>query len=180
MCTRTEQGEVYAELLAAVESGDAAATRLCLSRGASPRGPRKFFRRVNTPLACAARAGRVEIVALLLEAGADAEGKARGRYPIELASGAGHVDVVALLLEAGVQMHDAVCLAAAYGNLGVLELLLERGAKPQVALKGGLGSQLRMQGRILRRLRDAGGVLEPEIERIVQEGTALGDELDPR
>jgi len=119
-------------------------------------------------------------VALLLEAGADAEGKARGRYPIELASGAGHVDVVALLLEAGVQMHDAVCLAAAYGNLGVLELLLERGAKPQVALKGGLGSQLRMQGRILRRLRDAGGVLEPEIERIVQEGTALGDELDPR
>lgn len=172
---KSDSSDPDAELLAAVTRNDLEAMRRCLERGASPNGRRRFFTRRSTPLQYAVQYADVEIVRLLLVAGADPDHKAPGSYPIEAAARRGHLAMVSVLLGEGAGMRGALLQAAAYGNMEVLELLLARGAKPQSALLGGVSSQLRMHGAILRRLRAAGGVLAPEIERMVNMRAARGD-----
>lgn len=84
--------------------GAGAATRWLLDRGGDP-GVRSLNREANTPLhAALAGAGEAEVVALLLEAGADpAAGAALGVTPLHLAASRGDAAAVDRLLEAGAE-----------------------------------------------------------------------------
>lgn len=95
--------EAFELLLAAVETGDAGAARLALERGADPDGvkPRRLG---GTPvLFVAAQGGDLDVVRVLLDAGAAADAVSGFEWtPLRAAVNEGHADVVALLLERGV------------------------------------------------------------------------------
>ena len=94
---------------------------------------------MNNDLRENAREGHADIVALLLEAGANPQEKSNsGWTPLHWAARNGHTDVVALLLEAGVnpQKKNAsgrtpLHWAAKNGHADIVVLLLEAGANPQ-------------------------------------------------
>ena len=88
------------------------------------------------PLCAAAARDRAEVVAALLGAGADVNGRENGGWTALLwASANGHAETAALLIEAGAGVDDAnddgdtpLSLAARRGALGVVRLLLENSA----------------------------------------------------
>lgn len=81
-------------------------------------------------LRCAAENGHLEIVKLLLEAGADVH--AEDNYALRWAATNGHTEIVRLLLEAGADVHAqnkfALKWTAYKGHTEVVRLLLEAGA----------------------------------------------------
>ena len=123
-------------LLEAVRRGDADAVQTLLEEGADP----NFAQGDGlTALHLAAREGHLDIVDLLIGAGAETGAATRiGDYtPLHLAGGAGHTEVVGALLDAGAEpgavttssgvtpLHLA---AKARGGEGAVRLLLEHGA----------------------------------------------------
>ena len=123
-------------LLDAARRGDADAVRALLEEGADPDLAQGDG---LTALHLAAREGHLEIVDILIGAGAEAGATTRiGDYtPLHLAGGAGHADVVGALLDAGgdpgavttssgvTPLHLA---AEARDGEGAVRLLLEHGA----------------------------------------------------
>jgi ankyrin repeat protein len=95
----------------------------------------------RTPLAYAARYGRVRAVDALIALGADVDAPAnRGRTPLHEASQLGKDDVVRLLLERGAKVDakdergcTALYLAAAAGHAPIVAILAERGADVKAA-----------------------------------------------
>jgi ankyrin repeat protein len=81
-------------------------------------------------LVWAAEEGYSNVVALLLDVGADAH--AMDDYALRVAAEEGHADAVALLLDAGANVHarndQALRFAAEKGHSPVVELLLNAGA----------------------------------------------------
>lgn len=100
-----------------------------------------------TPLIAAANAGSIPIATRLLEAGADVQARRAGYYGstalMEVAA-VGDTVMARLLLEHGADVHrrdtfgdPAINWAAYYGNIGITRLLLERGARWDVASRHG-------------------------------------------
>ena len=93
----------------------------------------------------AARNGHLDIVRLLLEAGADKDAaRQNGSTALHTAAWNGHLDVVRFLLEAGADKDaaaqsggTALHTAAQSGNLDIVRLLLEAGADKDAARKNG-------------------------------------------
>jgi len=75
-----------------------------------------------TALVVAAEAGLVDVVALLIDAGADVGCSANNACPLVRAAGIGHVEIVAVLLRAGASVEDredgcpAIVVAARRGH----------------------------------------------------------------
>ncbi len=99
-----------------------------------------------TPLHCAAQGGRVRIIPLLLQHGAEvnATQASTGCTALHLAAKAGHKDTVAALLEgqAGINIPDRkgrtpLWVACYKGNEEAASLLLERGAMSTLADENG-------------------------------------------
>lgn len=97
-------------LIGAAARGDVVETRLCLRLGVDPNAPSRWgWSRENhgeTPLTAAAQFGRVEVVRLLLDNGADPNLRDRGpelpgETPLSTAAMHGQLDVCRVLLEAG-------------------------------------------------------------------------------
>jgi ankyrin repeat protein len=90
---------------------------------------------ISTPLCAAAEAGDLEIVATLLAAGADiSKSSVNHRHPLIAAVENSHVEVVAALIMAGAEVNttsdtvSALGVAAAKGNVRIVEMLIEAGA----------------------------------------------------
>jgi len=89
----------------------------------------------GAPLRFAAEYGRLSMVQLLLDRGANVH--AQNDIALRLASIDGHAAVVALLLDRGADIHaendDAIRWAALRGQTAVVSLLIDRGADPRAA-----------------------------------------------
>ncbi|GAA3212698.1 ankyrin repeat domain-containing protein [Dactylosporangium siamense] len=128
------------QLRAAVASGDAAGVAAALAAGADPDA--LVDRERWGVLLESARAGRADLVTLLLEAGATVGGVGRyGATPLRVAAGAGHAGVVRLLVAAGASAAEPdrrqsvlghviseVAFQPARALLDTLDVLLELGA----------------------------------------------------
>ncbi|MEU3791911.1 ankyrin repeat domain-containing protein [Streptomyces fructofermentans] len=133
-------------LVRAAESGDAFLVARLLARGARPDVPDAEGR---TPLESAVRKDRADVVRLLVGAGADTARRV-GEYgetsPLCLAAMLGRTGVVGALLDAGVNPdtpdrmgQPALVLAATAtpeGHPATVDLLLDRGAAPEITLRG--------------------------------------------
>jgi ankyrin repeat protein len=123
----------------AAMNGDVEAVRALLQEGADVNAPQGDG---MTALHWAAEAGSVEMVGMLLYAGANVEGVTRlgGYTPLHLASKAGKDRVVARLLEAGADPSaytttgevTPLHFAAASGSASTVEALLDHGADVNV------------------------------------------------
>jgi len=115
------------ELAAAVQAGDAAAVRALLEQGAKPGS----VTRTGDPiLAEAIRSGHVEIVDLLLDAGASPHTTQYGQPVILYATQLGDTLLIATLLEHGANARTPgiATYAAGAGSVAVLEQLRRAGA----------------------------------------------------
>eukprot|EP00947_MAST-08B_sp_MAST-8B-sp1_P003946 g3946.t1 len=146
-------------LFKAVQAGDEDGVKEALQSGADVDKARPIDMRCDgeTSLWIAADKGHDNIVALLLEEGADKDkAAAEDRTPLFAAAMRGHETTVALLLEAGVDT-DKYCevqddcwggmapvhVAARYGHHAVVALLLKHGVdKDQETVSGGWGTVL--------------------------------------
>jgi ankyrin repeat protein len=127
-------------LMWAVESGQVAASRLLISRGASLKAGMRDSG--HTLLTVAAEAGNSDMVKLLLKSGANP--REAGRYGIAPIHCAANPAVAALLLDAGAQLTDGqdfgwapLDSAAADGNLELVKFLVARGADVRARNKRG-------------------------------------------
>lgn len=112
----------------------------------APPAPDGVWRDLAQPLYVAARRGQTQVVARLLERGADvAESAPRGGTALHWAAHNGHLDVARLLITAGAELDapDArghatpLVWALLSGHLEVMELLLRLGADPDARDKAG-------------------------------------------
>ena len=89
----------------------------------------------------------VDVAALLLDSGADVNGKdSDGGMPLHFAAGSGHADLVTLLLDRGADVNGKtnegwtpLHYAADYGHANVAALLLGRGAEVNGKTKDNFG-----------------------------------------
>jgi ankyrin repeat protein len=130
------------EMLAALHAGDADAVRAALVAGANPDGETPFIgpSAMQLPVYIAAQAGRADILALLVEFGADVDRRdKRGARPLDSAAEHGDLGIVRLLVEAGAtpdpreddpEVRRPLVIAADRGSVDIALYLLENGANP--------------------------------------------------
>ena len=129
------QADGTTALLWAVHWNDVETVKLLLRAGAKPAATNRFG---ASPLSEAATSGSAELIAALLDAGADAKAvsTADGETVLMAAARAGNVDAVRILLDRGADVNarerykgqTALMWAAAERHPAVVTLLLERGA----------------------------------------------------
>lgn len=127
----------------AVSGGYAPAAQLLLGRGAAVDAINHTRDPVSagscedfTALSKASEMGRTELVALLLDHGADATGRGDGGWPLLLAMSRGHVEVMQMLLDHGADVNAkgqrGATLLHLTGKPELVKLLLARGANASV------------------------------------------------
>lgn len=143
-------------LMTAARVGTLASVKALLARGA--RVDAKDERRAQTAIMWAAAEGHANVVATLIEMGADFKARlASGFTPFLFAVREGHIDVVQTLLEAGVDVNEPVpvegtrrgyggrmpaagtsplLLAVTNGHFELAAALLDAGADPNASLPG--------------------------------------------
>ena len=89
-----ERGTLNLELWRAATKGDSNSVRNCLQNGADPN---YMGSQGTTPLMEASWEGHMDIVRLLLEAGADVKSRVTGRSAVDFAKARGHRDIVRML-----------------------------------------------------------------------------------
>ena len=136
---RTSLGETALHLLVLGESYDA--IRSILSLGAEAGA---VCSAGNSPLSLAASLGRVEVVRILLNAGAPLAAEGQLEPTLHKAVRSGSVELVRLLLDAGAEINQQaefaeapIHVAAEEGHAAVLELLLARGADARLVSTSG-------------------------------------------
>lgn len=175
-----------AALHGAVATCDVQSVRAALKKGADPNAPRKDDE--ATPLMVAALEGQVEIVAALLGAGADPNGRTQwDETALRNAVVRGHEAAVRTLLASGadpeqrygegsvrsaerntviISLESPMCDAAFCGHLAILEALLAAGADVNGRTASGytplLAAVLGRRYDAAARLEDAGAVRLPE------------------
>jgi ankyrin repeat protein len=170
------------DLLESIGQQDLARVEALLAAGVPVDGSR--WRRLcapeePTPLQAAVRTGAREIVARLLDHGADPNLETRKwMAPLALACQQGDLSIVELLVNRGARvnpMHRTrhptpIETAAWYGHENVVAFLLERGANPDSVFARDIGSLVRISRPILAQLISAGGHAPPEVEALVNQG----------
>ena len=137
---------VHKALVADCDIGDADMAAELIKKGADVDFvvSEKFY--CNTPLAAACWKGHMNVVRLLLDAGADIDRvDARGIRPFLLACLCGHIDVIRLLMAAGADIHRTGALgsSALYWaciwkpDAGIVILLVESGTDINQTNDGG-------------------------------------------
>ena len=135
--------EAETGLQRAAQTGDVVALKAALAAGA----------RVNaaevggpTALLLAAREGQLEVVRLLLKAGASPDGRDSPMTPLAAAAVGGHTPVIQLLLRAGADINAEgrgglapLVLAVRFNRLDAARALLKAGASPRVRDRSGDG-----------------------------------------
>ncbi len=130
------------QLIEAVKSGDVENTRSLLEKGAGSDG---IDEEHLSPLFWASAAGNLEVVDLLLLAGADVNRKVRfGSTALIAAASWGHVAVIKRLIAAGADVNavndrliSALGIAAQRGKPDAVKILLLNGATAGPAVEGG-------------------------------------------
>ena len=108
-----------------------------------PHDPNRTDRYSNSGLWMAADGGHLEVVRLLLEAGADTDAGTHGWTALSMATQNNHFEVVALLIEAKANLEvrtrglTPLRLAASKGHLEIARLLVEAGANKETTESGG-------------------------------------------
>lgn len=118
------------DLAAALQRNDLASVRAALQAnpGLLKQRGGEMPPRSTTVLASAARWGRLEIVQLAVNGGADLEaGGEGGLTPLALAAQNGHKDVVAYLVSKKAHFDGALTAAAGAGKLSTVKQLVEAG-----------------------------------------------------
>ena len=124
--------EKVRDLLQACATGDAASVRALLAAGVSANamdGDRE------TPLMYAAHFNHIEVVQVLLDAGANMEAVSEDYRALHWAAMYGNLDIVRLFLERGAEMNatnrwgqTALLRAASMGHTAIVRILLHYGA----------------------------------------------------
>lgn len=138
-----------ADLLNAIRAKDEVAVKRILSQGRIELEPRNQEFEVKKPLAFAAAYGNVQIVKLLLEAGADINGRvAYGDVPGIKAAEHRNMDIVKLLIEAGADVNAANSYGvsmliglAGQGDLEEVKLALQHGGDINRSFECTIGKQ---------------------------------------
>jgi ankyrin repeat protein len=120
-------------LVAATYAGNAQVVRLLIKNGANVTDQDTFQ---ETALTSASKRGDVELVEMLIEAGADVQ--AGGRWPLDWATEEGNAETVACLLKHGAsdnrdRLNAALVTATMRGPTEAVRLLLEYGADPNAS-----------------------------------------------
>jgi ankyrin repeat protein len=124
-------------LIAATYAGNAEVVRLLIKNGSSVTDQDMFQ---ETALTSASKRGDVELVEMLVEAGADVH--AGGRCPLDWAAEEGNAETIACLLKHGggdnrEHLNAALVTATMRGPCEAVRLLLEGGADPNASLTMG-------------------------------------------
>jgi ankyrin repeat protein len=126
------------QLLDAVRRGDAQGVRAALAAGARPDVRKTTMYNEYNVLALACGNDNVEIVRILLDAGADVNEGGKRAIPIARAAHMGHLEVVKLLLKRGADVNrcapgdkdNALTYAKYSRNLEMIDYLRSVGARP--------------------------------------------------
>lgn len=120
-----------------------------LDQGASPDAADSYG---MTLLMLAAKRGRADLAALLLERGASPERTADGRTALYYAAAGGADAIVRMLLERGMDVNQtdgdgstSLIAAAGFCNASTIEILLDAGADPTVKDRGPFGGSTALQ-----------------------------------
>ena len=123
----------YTALHWAAETKQVAVARVLIENGANVNATHSLD---GTPLHKAAIRGPVEMVELLMKAGADIHARSirNGPTPLHSAAMSGNADIVRMLIKAGSKVDSGkltpLCVAAQRGRLDVIKVLLAAGANP--------------------------------------------------
>jgi WD40 repeat protein len=128
----------FSSIFSAAEEGNLAEVKRHLEAGESPNATSGQWNK--TPLLAAADSGRLEVVKLLVEMGANVNmADEIGAVPITVAANCGHVEIVRYLVEKGALYHSPeiglhpIVNAAHNGQLAVVKYLVE---EKEVPVKG--------------------------------------------
>ncbi len=121
---------------ATVDAFDAHATPTSASRSGYHRRPHHSWNDSGTALCAAAAHGHVEVVQMLLQAGASMHvHTASGQCPVFVAAAAGRMEIVRLLMASGADIHvlsaqgeSPLCAASGSGQVEIVRLLLDASA----------------------------------------------------
>lgn len=135
----------YDLLMNAVESGDVRAVKAELDKGTNPNDLPLLQYEPIAPLCAAAADGKLDIVRLLLDRGADVNsGDGWDFTPLAAAATNNQIEVMKLLITRGAIVNDfgdggsySLWRAAVEGKLEAVKFLLAHGANPNTKANGG-------------------------------------------